>query len=54
MTNKNDEKSISTFTFFSMFISFMTFGQASKKQPNIIVIISDDHAYQSIGAYGVS
>ena len=28
------------------------FAQSSKKQPNIIVIISDDHAYQSIGAYG--
>ncbi|AOW10564.1 sulfatase family protein [Flavobacterium gilvum] len=37
---------------FPMFISFVSYGQGAKKQPNIIVIISDDHAYQSIGAYG--
>src|SRR6478609_6878804 len=42
------------YTLFSLFISFMTFGQANKKQPNIIIIISDDHAYQAIGAYGAN
>jgi arylsulfatase A-like enzyme len=40
------------FTFFAMFISFVTFGQGTKKQPNIVIIISDDHAFQAIGAYG--
>lgn len=40
--------------FFSMFISLMAFGQGTKKQPNIVIIISDDHAYQAIGAYGAN
>ncbi|WP_432419524.1 sulfatase family protein [Flavobacterium aquiphilum] len=40
--------------FFSLFFSFMTFGQGTKKQPNIVIIISDDHAYQAIGAYGAN
>ena len=26
--------------------------QSNKKQPNILIIFSDDHAYQTIGAYG--
>ncbi len=39
-------------TFLSLFISFLTFGQDKKKQPNIVIIISDDHAFQAIGAYG--
>ena len=30
----------------------MFFAQASKQRPNIIVIISDDHTSQAIGAYG--
>jgi len=30
------------------------FAQQNRKQPNIIVIISDDHAYQAIGAYGAA
>src|SRR5215467_7037368 len=28
------------------------FAKAQTKQPNILIIISDDHAYQAIGAYG--
>lgn len=40
------------FTFFFLFISLVTFGQGTKKQPNIVIIISDDHAFQAIGAYG--
>src|SRR4051794_17593649 len=38
-----------------LFCLFVTFGFSAKGQsarPNIIFIFSDDHAYQSIGAYG--
>ncbi|HMF73699.1 MAG TPA: sulfatase, partial [Flavitalea sp.] len=35
--------------FLSLFISF---GAIAQKRPNIIIIISDDHAYQAISAYG--
>ena len=28
------------------------FAQENKKTPNILIIFSDDHAYQTIGAYG--
>lgn len=42
------------YTFFSLFMSIIAFGQGNKKQPNIVIIISDDHAYQAIGAYGSS
>ncbi|MGV3585594.1 MAG: sulfatase [Adhaeribacter sp.] len=31
---------------------FTTFAQQKKKQPNILIIVSDDHAYQAISAYG--
>jgi arylsulfatase A-like enzyme len=33
------------------FLSFMI-GTNAQKKPNIVIIVSDDHAYQSIGAYG--
>ncbi len=36
---------------FLVFIFYQTVGYAQRK-PNIVVIISDDHAYQMIGAYG--
>lgn len=32
--------------------SLISFASIAQKKPNIIIIISDDHAYQSIGAYG--
>ena len=35
--------------FLSLFISFEAIAQ---KRPNIIIIVSDDHAYQAISAYG--
>ncbi len=31
---------------------FSLFANAQKKKPNIVIIISDDHSYQTIGAYG--
>ncbi|MFZ4262469.1 sulfatase [Sphingobacterium sp. HJSM2_6] len=31
---------------------FFTTGFAQQKKPNIVIIISDDHSYQTIGAYG--
>ncbi|GIM49049.1 sulfatase family protein [Capnocytophaga stomatis] len=34
---------------FSFFLSLIAWGQ--QKQPNIVIIISDDHSFQSIGAY---
>jgi arylsulfatase A-like enzyme len=40
---------------FSLIIPVVVFGQKTnqnKKRPNIVIIISDDHAYQAIGAYG--
>lgn len=45
----------STFLFLSCVSAPMSFLNAqteNKKQPNIIFILSDDHAYQAIGAYG--
>ncbi|WP_036691736.1 sulfatase family protein [Pedobacter glucosidilyticus] len=39
----------------SMLLAFLTHGCKSKevkKQPNIVIIISDDHSFQTIGAYG--
>lgn len=42
---------IKHFLFITVLLSFhnITLGQ---KKPNIVIIISDDHAYQTIGAYG--
>lgn len=40
---------------FGLIIPATVFGQKinqNKKRPNIVIIISDDHAYQAIGAYG--
>ena len=37
---------------FMMLLMFVSFSTNAQKRPNIIVIISDDHAYQAIGAYG--
>ena len=34
-----------------IFFQTITFAQ---QKPNIVIIISDDHAYQTIGAYGSS
>lgn len=42
-------KLIKSLFFLLMLLSSCAFGQ---QQPNIVLIISDDHAYQSIGAYG--
>ncbi len=39
---------------FLLLVSIPLYAQQNKKQPNIIVIISDDHAYQAIGAYGAT
>jgi arylsulfatase A-like enzyme len=47
-------KAISSILFFYcvLFFNVCLFAQAPGKKPNIVIIISDDHAYQSIGAYG--
>ncbi|QMU30431.1 sulfatase family protein [Adhaeribacter radiodurans] len=37
---------------FCLLTSFYLFAQQKKKQPNILIIVSDDHAYQAISAYG--
>ncbi len=34
------------------FLSLNSSAQQPQKQPNIIYIMSDDHAYQAISAYG--
>jgi Arylsulfatase A and related enzymes len=40
-------------TLLFLFLLFPLFKYASaQKRPNIVIIISDDHAYQTIGAYG--
>lgn len=31
---------------------FLTVIVAQEKKPNVLIIVSDDHAYQAIGAYG--
>lgn len=42
-----------TFRNYVLLVGILTFGCAVKaQQPNIVIIISDDHAYQTIGAYG--
>lgn len=33
-------------------LTFLSHSLFSQKKPNIVIIISDDHSYQSIGAYG--
>ncbi len=41
------------FTLLMVCAGFTTLhAQSAKKRPNIVIIISDDHAYQSISAYG--
>jgi len=40
------------FVCFLVFTCLAAFGQEVKKRPNIVIIISDDHAFQAIGAYG--
>lgn len=47
---KNTTRLILSISFILMVNIF--FAQASKQRPNIIVIISDDHTSQAIGAYG--
>lgn len=40
-------------TYFFLFYAFLAVSFANaQKQPNIVVIISDDHSYQTISAYG--
>ncbi|MGO1242647.1 MAG: sulfatase family protein [Sphingobacterium sp.] len=39
-------------TFMNVAIATCAFGQVEQKQPNIIFIMSDDHAEQAISAYG--
>ncbi len=41
---------IGTVAFFT--ISYESWAQEEKKRPNIILMVSDDHAYQAISAYG--
>lgn len=43
-----------TYRIFFVIGMFLSLGaiQAQEKKPNVIIIISDDHAYQTIGAYG--
>ncbi len=39
--------------FFSFLLAALVVGHSyAQKRPNIVIIISDDHAYQAIGAYG--
>src|SRR5690606_41418248 len=33
-------------------LTFLSHSLFSQKKPNIVIIISDDHSYQSMGAYG--
>lgn len=37
---------------FLVFLSCITFAIQAQKRPNIVLIISDDHSYQTISAYG--
>jgi len=37
---------------FAVLATFLHKNTFAQKKPNIIIIISDDHAYQAIGAYG--
>lgn len=41
-----------SFSFFSLFVFIASCTQSVQKQPNIIFIMSDDHAVQAISAYG--
>src|SRR6188768_1117488 len=41
-----------TVRFICTFLLFIRAGYAQNKQPNIIFILSDDHAYQATSAYG--
>ena len=49
MSNLNSFKALIIIVVFSFFWSAKGFAQ---KKPNIVIIISDDHSYQTIGAYG--
>src|SRR5215813_11245123 len=44
------EKLISLNVFLVFFATL--FAQENKKPPNVLIILSDDHAYQAISAYG--
>lgn len=37
---------------FAVIATLLYKNASAQKKPNIIIIISDDHAYQAIGAYG--
>ncbi|MGY3054301.1 arylsulfatase A-like enzyme [Pedobacter sp. UYEF25] len=49
MSNLSSFKALIIILVFSFFWSAKGFAQ---KKPNIVIIISDDHSYQTIGAYG--
>jgi arylsulfatase A-like enzyme len=46
----NSRQTIATIMGLVFFVT--AFAQQNKKQPNILIIFSDDHAYQAISAYG--
>lgn len=50
--NRNLLKSISIFFLGFIFFSCTTSTEEANQRPNIIYIMSDDHAYQAISAYG--
>ena len=45
-------KYTSFLTVFSLFLMLSLSAIAQNKRPNIVIIVSDDHAYQTISAYG--
>lgn len=50
-TNQLFMKKLSAF-FMALFFLATLLQAQTKKQPNILIIVSDDHAFQTIGAYG--
>lgn len=48
----NSLNSVTTYLLSLIFILPLLLAAQQKEQPNILIIISDDHAYQTIGAYG--
>ncbi|MGV8877734.1 MAG: sulfatase [Sphingobacteriaceae bacterium] len=47
-----ETRALYIFIFLLAFPSIGFKSKPAKKQPNIVIIISDDHSYQTIGAYG--
>src|SRR4051812_46024314 len=48
---QNSRKTIASIIMCLAFV-VSTFAQQNRKSPNILIIFSDDHAYQAISAYG--